>query len=683
MAQEKITIKFEPQGHTKLIQALNNLHKAQKGVTVGANGTTNAVKKFSGVAAGLTAKLKLQNITWKQLGVSSDILKKAYQGNRLALEKLKLAMQDTTKAGLFQTNSNRLLSNSFATLRSQLLLVAFASTLFAQTLGRLMKAAVDQQDAELKLAASLGRTSKELLNHASAMQQVTKFGDETVISAQSMIAAFIKDEESVKALTEATIDLAAAKGMDLTAAADLVAKSVGSSTNALSRYGIAATGAAKSTERAESIVKNISVLYGGQAKAQAEGYAGTIEGMKNAIGDAAESIGELIAPAIITFSTLLKNLSNMIELATDGLHTIAVATDNFFFGLTSIKKATVDYSSDLAVFQEGLSDLSFGEITDELEQMENMFKKNNKTSNEGSVFLNKNRKDINALIAPVQALAASTGQLNNGNSEMVATSEALANAMAHELDIADRLKIIEGERIKRQATAQELYSKTGEAQASNTRAMIEWVKQNENAFESTSAYLSVLKMLENQLNKTGEGWTAQASIAGSSMGKISKSLVTMSKDNFNQTQMALQLGKAEGIANIVVGASTAIKAKGLLGVLEGVAIMSSGMALIANIDRQIAAAKSAGKFEQGGLIGGRRHSQGGTMIEAEQGEFVINRNAVESIGLENLNRMNQTGGGGAINVSISGNVMSQDFVEGELAEQIKEAVRRGTDFGVG
>ena len=38
--------------------------------------------------------------------------------------------------------------------------------------------------------------------------------------------------------------------------------------------------------------------------------------------------------------------------------------------------------------------------------------------------------------------------------------------------------------------------------------------------------------------------------------------------------------------------------------------------------------------------------------------------------------------GSTINVSVSGNVLSQDFVEGELAENIKEAVRRGTDFGI-
>ena len=89
-----------------------------------------------------------------------------------------------------------------------------------------------------------------------------------------------------------------------------------------------------------------------------------------------------------------------------------------------------------------------------------------------------------------------------------------------------------------------------------------------------------------------------------------------------------------------------------------------------------------GEFAEGGYVGGRPHSQGGTIIEAERGEFVMSRNAVESIGLETLNQMNQQGGAGSINISVTGNVLTQDFVEGELAESIKEAVRRGSDFGL-
>ena len=127
---------------------------------------------------------------------------------------------------------------------------------------------------------------------------------------------------------------------------------------------------------------------------------------------------------------------------------------------------------------------------------------------------------------------------------------------------------------------------------------------------------------------------------------------------------------------IVALMADAVKKMGWLGVpLAGMA-----GAVVGSLVTQ---AQQHWKFEQGGLIGGRRHSQGGTMIEAEQGEFIMSRNAVDSVGIENLNRMNQGGGGSAVTVNVSGNVLSQDFVEGELAENIKEAIRRGTDFGIG
>ena len=111
-----------------------------------------------------------------------------------------------------------------------------------------------------------------------------------------------------------------------------------------------------------------------------------------------------------------------------------------------------------------------------------------------------------------------------------------------------------------------------------------------------------------------------------------------------------------------------------------------GAAQVAKINAQIQQMQSAGgpveKMALGGYIGGKPHSQGGTMIEAERGEFIMSRDAVDSIGLETLNEMNLTGSSGGMVVNVSGNVMTQDFVEGELAEAIKEAVRRGGDFGM-
>jgi hypothetical protein len=49
-------------------------------------------------------------------------------------------------------------------------------------------------------------------------------------------------------------------------------------------------------------------------------------------------------------------------------------------------------------------------------------------------------------------------------------------------------------------------------------------------------------------------------------------------------------------------------------------IAASGLA-----EAAVVASKPIPKFERGGLIGGKLHSQGGTLIEAEQGEYMVNR----------------------------------------------------------
>ena len=102
-----------------------------------------------------------------------------------------------------------------------------------------------------------------------------------------------------------------------------------------------------------------------------------------------------------------------------------------------------------------------------------------------------------------------------------------------------------------------------------------------------------------------------------------------------------------------------------------------GAAQLAIINQQ-----KAPTMAQGGLVGGFPHSQGGTMINAERGEFVMSRRAVETAGLETMNRINAgMGGGGSINVTFSGNINSDEFIESEAIPKIREAIRRGADIG--
>ena len=203
MAQGKIQIKFEAKGDKALQLAIMNLDVATKRLT----NQTSIYEKH----------LKNVGLTQKQAN------KFLAQSNRLSLLGVK---------------NNRLLSNSLATLRSKLLIVSFGIGLVSMAFKKLFNAIIVQEQAEKKLEAALGKVNTALLNQASALQQVTTFGDEAIIEVQALIGAFVKDEEAIKAATKATLDLAAAKGMDLKSAGDLVSKTLGSSTNSLSIYGI-------------------------------------------------------------------------------------------------------------------------------------------------------------------------------------------------------------------------------------------------------------------------------------------------------------------------------------------------------------------------------------------------------------------------------------------------------------
>jgi hypothetical protein len=73
--------------------------------------------------------------------------------------------------------------------------------------------------------------------------------------------------------------------------------------------------------------------------------------------------------------------------------------------------------------------------------------------------------------------------------------------------------------------------------------------------------------------------------------------------------------------NTAIAISKAIAASPLTGGLPFSALVAAlGAAQLAAV-----IAKPIPKFERGGLIGGKLHTQGGTLIEAEQGEYMVNR----------------------------------------------------------
>jgi hypothetical protein len=86
-----------------------------------------------------------------------------------------------------------------------------------------------------------------------------------------------------------------------------------------------------------------------------------------------------------------------------------------------------------------------------------------------------------------------------------------------------------------------------------------------------------------------------------------------------------QARQDKALALFQIGINTAKGIISALGATPPNPILAAFIGVTGAIQAAAVAAKPLPKFEKGGLIGGKLHSQGGTLIEAEQGEYMVNR----------------------------------------------------------
>lgn len=394
-----------------------------------------------------------------------------------------------------------------------------------------------QEQAEKRLEVALGRTSTALLNQASALQKVTTFGDESIIGVQASIAAFVDSEEAIKKATAATLDIAVAMGMDLQAAGDLVAKTLGSSTNAMSRYGIEVTGAVGSTERLESLTNNVAELFGGQASAQAETYAGSVQQLKNELGDMAEGIGRLLIPA---FETLAPHIKGMIR---------------FYSDLFNIQEKVNSRSSQKS-FEQMNSLIKFQR--DRLEGL-NKSKLFEQRLTENGLALAKRATDQGRTV---------TEQYIHEKTELgklIAEKANLIKKEQEELKIQEAMKTVHENKLRIRESDLEL---TYKLEAVTTPA----IKSNRFYAESF-------------------GEIADAS--GVALRQTSDLLAATAGSSKSQQIQAMKLAQFAAIADTASGVMKAFKQGGTLGFITGAGIAATGAAQVATIQQAIANAQAA------------------------------------------------------------------------------------------
>ena len=120
---------------------------------------------------------------------------------------------------------------------------------------------------QAQLRTALGYTSTALNQQAEALGQKLKVDNEEITAVQVKIANYVKNDEAVKKLTPAILDLAAATGMDMASAANIVAKAINDDSDELGKFKIAVDGARGSAERTQSVIDGLTSKFKGQAEA--------------------------------------------------------------------------------------------------------------------------------------------------------------------------------------------------------------------------------------------------------------------------------------------------------------------------------------------------------------------------------------------------------------------------------
>ena len=582
---------------------------------------------------------------------------------------------DTAVTGV---RNNRLLNNSFATLRSKMLLFSFAMSMGIRQLMGFAKEAAKVEAMGMAFNTLSGGTGKASM----AMDKLQKATNGTMSefnlfqqANNAMILGVSKNSDEMGEMFDIAQRLGRALGRDTASSVESLITGIGRQSRLmLDNIGIIVKAEEAYESYADVLGVNVDQLTDAQRKtafleatmASAREKVATLGDETLTTQDSYDKLESATSNATVSMGNFVSTIFNLpaaSEAAASALDSLAGKMNAVAFAQGVLNKETISAVSNeetllftIKEVENEISNLSQSVHRDWGESFEEAF---------GKRATNQQKENMEGLRTELGLLA---DRLNEINILMVGGNKPLIFAQADEIVVKVEEEISARQRLLGVLTEEE--QKKLEIGQAGLAISGEMLGQFNDMTSAMSA--GVNARMKNEMD-TLKATSAYQRADADGRKKMEKGVT----DNYAQERTRLaKFEKASNLAQAGINIATAITK-----VLPNV-FLASLVAAMGSVQIGAILGTPIPKFATGGMIGGRRHSQGGTMIEAEQGEFVMSRSAVQSVGIENLNRMNEGGGSSAVTVNVSGNVLSQDFVEGELAENIKEAIRRGTDFGI-
>ena len=720
---EQFTIKFDASGDKKLLAKLNALSHAMAKFGNAEKTVQVRSTKLNSTTLKLTAQLTAQGKTWKSLGVNVSVVSKAFRGNQVAIEKLKRAYKK-------QTVTNRVLGGSFAVLRSKMLLFQFAMAMGIRQVAIFTKEAAKVESMKRgfdTLTGVTGNSSKALEKLKEATNGTMSEFDLFQQANNAMILGVTKNSDEMAEMFDIAQRLGRALGRDTRTSVESLITGIGRQSRLmLDNIGIITKVEEANEAYARSLNKNVSQLTDSEKKqaflnatmeAAREKVAllgeetGSSQDQLDAFGAAMDNLsvnigkglGTAFLPlinAMTKFSAVL-NAERVRAYAAVITTTLVVALGVY---IANLKRAFI-WQTRLGW---GALASAAGVLATETLILSGFFED---ASDNIDLTAQKTKNLADNLIK------LSLAELIHQQSVMNAVITASFNPYEKQLELIQQyIDILKNgfssieDYIDKQTVLSDLFKKTPEGQKQLIESQIKMTESMIATTGATPELIAVLAMLEEKLlgvnEKMGNEGLESFDKLVNAIGNVGNAYDKLKMQQINQAKQA-ELDSVKGIRNERVRTKKLeeIEAKYAektrkhkekmkkVKVMEAISntalgitaawdepfplnVMLAGL-IAASGAMQIKAIK-AQKYQYGGIVGGNRHSQGGTMIEAEQGEFVMSRDAVEAVGIENLNRMNTgLGGGGGASIVINNPILGKDTIEDEIVPQIKEALRRG------
>jgi len=502
---------------------------------------------------------------------------------------------------------------------------------------------------------------RKLIEQSAKLQKISIFSDDSIQNAQTQLATLGLNSKQIEALIPKVLDLASATGQDLNSATQSIIQGINGQTRSLKAVGLEFTATGDKTQNLAILTEKLNKFVGATGDAL-NTTTGKLKRFENGIDDIKESIGEVIVKSG-------NDLLDFFDALGEGFDKVAVRTARAEFANVFakqnemiLKDAQSSEERRLQLIKE--SNAKYAVI------LENGKKQNNSTAKK---FLYDQLKNEETLNKELRRLNEERNGLGVDQEAIDKAKEAADKIKADAIkaskdEAAEKLKIlrkyqddqadlINEEADKRDAKLKVLRAGQGdyelEQQKKNIKALnelreaqgeyeVEVAKKTaeekqaiqQAGFEFVANAISSINQIQqnniqseiNSINETKDTEIAalddqlkNKSISQEQYQKKKDAIDQKAREKERQLKIkAFEADKTAAIIQTIINTAQAV----VSGFAQGGPVLAALAAATGAIQLAVISSQPTPKFAKGGLVGGKLHSEGGTLIEAQRGEFV-------------------------------------------------------------